>query len=55
MSGSATAEVLAELVKLVATGALEVPISATYRLTEVKAAYRDLMQRHSRGKIVLLP
>ena len=55
MTGSATAEVLAELVNLVATGALEVPISATYPLTEVKAAYRDLMQRHSRGKIVLLP
>ncbi|HJP74806.1 MAG TPA: NADP-dependent oxidoreductase [Pseudonocardiaceae bacterium] len=55
MTGSATAEVLAELVKLVATGALEVPISATYPLTEVKAAFRDLMQRHSRGKIVLLP
>jgi NADPH:quinone reductase-like Zn-dependent oxidoreductase len=55
MSGSATAEVLAELVKLVATGALEVPIAATYPLTEVRAAYRDLMRRHSRGKIVLLP
>jgi NADPH:quinone reductase-like Zn-dependent oxidoreductase len=55
MAGSATAEVLAELVKLVATGALEVPIAATYPLTEVRAAYRDLMRRHTRGKIVLLP
>ena len=55
MSGSANADVLAELVKLVATGALEVPIAATYPLTEVRAAYRDLMQRHTRGKIVLLP
>jgi NADPH:quinone reductase-like Zn-dependent oxidoreductase len=55
MSGSATAEVLAELIKLVATGALEVPIAATYPLAEVRSAYRELMQRHTRGKIVLLP
>ena len=55
MAGSATVEVLAELVKLVASGELEVPIAATYPLAEVRAAFRDLMQRHSRGKIVLLP
>jgi NADPH:quinone reductase-like Zn-dependent oxidoreductase len=55
MSGSATVDVLAELVKLVATGALEVPIAATYPLTEVRAAYRELMRRHTRGKIVLVP
>ncbi|MEZ0064532.1 NADPH:quinone reductase-like Zn-dependent oxidoreductase [Streptacidiphilus sp. MAP12-20] len=55
MSGSATVDVLAELVKLVAAGELDVPIAAAYPLTEVRAAYRDLMRRHSRGKIVLLP
>jgi NADPH:quinone reductase-like Zn-dependent oxidoreductase len=55
MSGSATAEVLGELAKLVATGELDVPIAATYPLTEVRAAYEDLMRRHTRGKIVLLP
>lgn len=52
---ASTAEVLAGLAKLVATGALEVPIAATYPLTEVRAAYRELMRRHTRGKIVLLP
>ena len=55
MAGSATVEVLAELVKLAGSGELEVPIAATYPLAEVRAAFRDLMQRHSRGKIVLLP
>ena len=55
MAGSANAQVLEELVKLVAAGDLEVPIAATYPLTEVRAAYRELMQRHTRGKIVLVP
>jgi NADPH:quinone reductase-like Zn-dependent oxidoreductase len=50
-----SAEVLGELAKLVATGELEVPIAATYPLAEVRAAYRELMQRHTRGKIVLIP
>jgi NADPH:quinone reductase-like Zn-dependent oxidoreductase len=52
---AATAEVLGELATLVATGDLDVPIAATYPLTEVRAAYRELMRRHTRGKIVLLP
>lgn len=55
MAGSATVEVLGELVKLVAAGELEVPIAATYPLTRVREAYRDLMRRRSRGKIVLVP
>ncbi|MEZ0092291.1 NADP-dependent oxidoreductase [Streptacidiphilus sp. EB129] len=55
MSGSANAGVLAELVKLVAAGDLDVPIAAGYPLTEVRAAYHDLMRRHTRGKIVLMP
>jgi NADPH:quinone reductase-like Zn-dependent oxidoreductase len=55
MHGSANAEVLAELVKLVAAGDLEVPIAATYPLSEVRTAFQDLMRRHTRGKIVLLP
>ena len=54
-TASATAEVMGELVELVAAGELEVPIAATYPLTEVRAAYRQLMQRRTRGKIVLLP
>lgn len=55
MAGSANAEVLAELAKLVAAGDLDVPIAASYPLAEVRAAYRDLMRRRARGKIVLIP
>jgi NADPH:quinone reductase-like Zn-dependent oxidoreductase len=55
MTGVASAEVLAELVKLVAAGDLDVPIAATYPLTEVRAAFRELTRGHTRGKIVLEP
>ena len=55
MAGSANAEVLAELTKLVAAGDLDVPIAASYPLAEVRTAYRDLMRRRARGKIVLIP
>jgi NADPH:quinone reductase-like Zn-dependent oxidoreductase len=56
--GSAAASdiaVVAELAALVADGSLEVPIAATYPLTEVRAAYEELAKGHTRGKIVLLP
>jgi NADPH:quinone reductase-like Zn-dependent oxidoreductase len=49
------AAVLAELAGLVAAGDLEVPIAATFPLAEVRAAYQQLEQGHTRGKIVLLP
>jgi NADPH:quinone reductase-like Zn-dependent oxidoreductase len=52
---SARADVLDELAKLVAARELDVPVAATYPLTEVRAAYRQLMRRHTRGKIVLMP
>lgn len=55
MAGSANVEVLGELATLVAAGELDVPVAATYPLTEVRGAYRQLMQRRTRGKIVLLP
>jgi NADPH:quinone reductase-like Zn-dependent oxidoreductase len=51
----ASPEVLAELAGLVAKGELRVPIAATYPLTEVRAAFEELEERRSRGKIVLLP
>ncbi|GAA1284540.1 NADP-dependent oxidoreductase [Pseudonocardia aurantiaca] len=51
---SASAEVLGELAKLVAAGELDVPVAGTYPLTEVRAAFRELMRRRTRGKIVLL-
>jgi NADPH:quinone reductase-like Zn-dependent oxidoreductase len=47
--------VVAELADLVATGRLEVPIARAYPLAQVQDAYRDLEQRHTGGKIVLLP
>lgn len=46
---------LAELADLVAKGELDVPIAATFPLAEVRAAYTQLEQGHTRGKIVLLP
>jgi len=49
------AAVLAELAGLVASGNLEVPIAATFPLEDVRAAYTQLEQGHTRGKIVLLP
>jgi NADPH:quinone reductase-like Zn-dependent oxidoreductase len=51
----ATAEVLAELARLLAAGRLEIPIAKVYPLVEVRDAYRELEQRHTRGKIVLEP
>ena len=51
----ATAELLAELAQLVAQGEVEVPIARTFPLDQVRDAYRELAQRHTRGKVVLLP
>ncbi|GAA1912941.1 NADP-dependent oxidoreductase [Streptomyces durmitorensis] len=50
---AATSDVLAELAALIATGELAVPISATYPIEQVRAAYTALAGRHTRGKIVL--
>ncbi|MFB7657870.1 MULTISPECIES: NADP-dependent oxidoreductase [unclassified Streptomyces] len=49
------AEVLAHLAELAASEELDIPIAATFPLAEVRAAYRQLADRHTRGKIVLLP
>ena len=55
-SGTAsTREVLTEMADLAATGAIEIPIAATYPLGRVADAFAELEQRHTRGKIVLLP
>ncbi|TMR30946.1 NADP-dependent oxidoreductase [Nonomuraea zeae] len=51
----ATTEVLAELAGLVGAGRLEIPIAAAYPLDRVQDAFRELEQRHTRGKIVLRP
>jgi len=52
---AASSQVVAELAKLVADGRLEIPIARIYPLSEVQAAFRDLEQRHTLGKIVLRP
>ena len=52
---AASAEVLAQLAGLMAAGRLEIPIAKFYPLAEVRDAYRELEQRHTRGKIVLEP
>lgn len=54
-AAGASAEVLAELAGLLDKGALELPVAKVYPLTEVRAAYRELAHRHTRGKIVLRP
>ncbi len=55
-SGTAsTPEVLTEMAELVASGAIEVPIAATYPLDRVADAFDQLALRHTRGKIVLIP
>ncbi len=51
----ATADVLAQLAALLAAGRLEIPIAKVYPLAGVRDAYRELEQRHTRGKIVLEP
>jgi NADPH:quinone reductase-like Zn-dependent oxidoreductase len=40
---------------MIAEGRLALPVAKTYPLAEVRAAYRDLEQRHTLGKIVLEP
>lgn len=46
-------EILAELARLVAEGKVEIPISATYPLGEIRQAFTELEKGHTLGKIVL--
>jgi len=46
-------EILAELARLVAEGKVEIPISATYPLGDVRQAFTELEQGHTLGKIAL--
>lgn len=58
MDGSAagsTREAMAALAELAASGRLEIPIAATYPLERVQDAFAKLEQRHTHGKIVLIP
>jgi NADPH:quinone reductase-like Zn-dependent oxidoreductase len=54
MSAS-TQEVMTEMAGLIASGAIEIPIAASYPLDKVAEAYDELERRHTRGKIVLIP
>ncbi len=51
----ATPARLAELAQLVADGELEVPIARVFPLDQVRDAFRELADRHTHGKIVLVP
>ena len=52
-AAAANAGVLAELAKLIDEGRLDVPIARVYPLEQVREAFRELEQGHTRGKIVL--
>ncbi|MGD0686889.1 MAG: NADP-dependent oxidoreductase [Streptosporangiaceae bacterium] len=55
-SGTAsTTGVLAEMTGLVADGLIEIPIAASYPLDHVQQAYAEVEQRHTLGKVVLIP
>jgi len=54
-AAGSTPEVMSALAELAADGRLEVPIAATFPLERVRDAFAELEQRHTRGKIVLIP
>ncbi len=50
-----TGALLAQIAGLVADGSLEIPIAATYPLSEVREAFEELAKRKTHGKIVQIP
>ena len=55
-SGDAsTTDVLSEMAELVESGQIEIPVAATYPLEKVRDAFAELEERHTHGKIVLIP
>jgi NADPH:quinone reductase-like Zn-dependent oxidoreductase len=54
-AAAASALVLHELAGLLSQGKLDIPVARTFPLAQVREAYRELEQRHTRGKIVLVP
>lgn len=50
-----TPTVLSEIANLITSGAVDFEVAATYRLDRVADAFEELEQRHTHGKIVLLP
>jgi NADPH:quinone reductase-like Zn-dependent oxidoreductase len=54
-ANAASPDVLAELAGLINAGQMELVVANVYPLEQVRDAYRELEQRHTRGKIVLRP
>jgi NADPH:quinone reductase-like Zn-dependent oxidoreductase len=54
-AAGASAAVLAGLAGLITSGEVELPIAATFPLSAVQDAYRELARGHTRGKIALIP
>jgi NADPH:quinone reductase-like Zn-dependent oxidoreductase len=54
-SSVVSADMIAEIANLIARGGLKIPIAHTYALSEVREAYEQLAERHTNGKIVLIP
>jgi NADPH:quinone reductase-like Zn-dependent oxidoreductase len=54
-SDASSPEILLEMAELVAAGKIEVPIAGEYPLDEVREAFEQLEERHTLGKIVLVP
>jgi NADPH2:quinone reductase len=52
---ASTPAVLQEIADLIVSGALDFDVAATYPLDRVVDAFEELEQRHTHGKIVLLP
>jgi NADPH2:quinone reductase len=52
---ASTTQVLGEIAELVATGACDFDIAATFPIDQVPEAFDELERRHTHGKIVLLP
>ena len=52
---ASTPPVLQQLADLVVSGAVDFDVAATYPLDRVVDAFTELEQRHTHGKIVLLP
>jgi NADPH:quinone reductase-like Zn-dependent oxidoreductase len=51
----ASAPILAELAARVERGELEIPVARTFPLDQVRDAFGELADRHTHGKIVLIP
>ncbi len=52
---ASSSPIVSEIAAMVAGGEVVLPIAATYPLSEVRQAYRELEKRHTHGKIVLIP